>query len=152
MSQNSLVDLTIAVETECPVGKHFGVSGVGEGIVWTCVTDPTLKFKVKGEKHSVSRVKTIAAVDVEELENVNSFVEYALTESRLEQGFNWLTENGYELTTKSTGPFLKWINGDIVKEESDVLVKNQLDMKRVGSKLSEKARFWFFKKLDKTAV
>jgi len=147
-SQNRLVEITIAVETECPVGKHFGISGIGEGVVWTCTTNPHLKFKVKGEKHSSSKVKTIAAVNVEELNSINEFVEYALTESRLEQGFNWLVENHHELTQKSTGLFLSWINRDVVKEESDVLIENQLDMKRVGSKISEKARFWFFDKLN----
>jgi hypothetical protein len=31
-SQNRLGELTLAIEQECPVGKHFGVSGVGEGL------------------------------------------------------------------------------------------------------------------------
>ena len=32
--QNELVAITEAVETECPVGAAFGVSGTGEGVVW----------------------------------------------------------------------------------------------------------------------
>lgn len=32
--QNKLIELTEAVEKECPVAAAFGVSGVGEGIVW----------------------------------------------------------------------------------------------------------------------
>ena len=32
--QNKLVEITEAVEAECPVGKFFGESGVGEGVVW----------------------------------------------------------------------------------------------------------------------
>ena len=34
--QNQLSDLTIAVEEQCPVAKHFGSEGIGEGIVWSC--------------------------------------------------------------------------------------------------------------------
>jgi len=37
-AQNSLVATTDAVEEECPVAKVFGVSGVGEGVVWKCTT------------------------------------------------------------------------------------------------------------------
>ena len=32
--QNKLIEDTLAVEDECPVGKYFGVSGIGEGIVY----------------------------------------------------------------------------------------------------------------------
>ena len=50
-----MIEITEAVENECPVGKHFGVSGVGEGVVWTCVSegwnDSGTWFKVKGEAH-----------------------------------------------------------------------------------------------------
>lgn len=41
---------------------------------------------MKGEKHSASKVKTLAAVDPERLVNITEFVEYAVTENRLEQG------------------------------------------------------------------
>src|ERR1035437_7765985 len=34
IAQNELVRITDEVENECPVGKAFGVSGVGEGVVW----------------------------------------------------------------------------------------------------------------------
>jgi hypothetical protein len=42
--------------------------------------------KVKGAKHSSSKVKTLAKVDVVKLENAKAFVEYCFTESRLNQG------------------------------------------------------------------
>ena len=43
------------------------------------------KDKVKGEKHSSSKVKKLASVDVEKLNSIKDFVDYAVTESRLEQ-------------------------------------------------------------------
>ena len=49
--QNTLVDLTIQVENECPVAKVFGFDNtVGEGIVWYN-HEHGLRFKVKGELH-----------------------------------------------------------------------------------------------------
>jgi hypothetical protein len=29
--QNKLLELVLAIEAECPVGKYFGFSGIGEG-------------------------------------------------------------------------------------------------------------------------
>ncbi len=62
LAQNQLAVLTEEVEKCCPVGKELGVEGVGEGIVWRCATDtsPEYWFKVKGEKHSASKVKVLA--------------------------------------------------------------------------------------------
>lgn len=63
MSQNKLIELTEQVEKECPIGKGLGVDPegctTGEGIVWTHYKDngSVYRFKVKGEKHSASKVK-----------------------------------------------------------------------------------------------
>jgi hypothetical protein len=146
--QNKLIELTEAVERECPVGKAFGSIGVGEGIVWTCVTpgysSSRFTFKVKGEKHSVSKVKVLAAVDVEKVGSVNEFVDNTLTEARLNQGLEFLREQGLAVDQTSTGAFLKWIVGDILKEETDTMEASLLDKKDVTGVLSKKAREWFF--------
>ena len=147
IAQNRLVDLTPAVEEECPVGKHFGISGVGEGIVWWN-PETNLKMKVKGEKHSVSKVNTvkqIAAVDLERMASVQEFVDSVMTENRLNQGLAKLGEMGLDNTDiKNTGAFIKWCVGDVLKEEGDLIVASNLDMKEVNPKLSEKAKnFWF---------
>ena len=66
LAQNKMIEITNEVEQCCPVGADFGVKGIGEGVVWTCITPgwegSRTWFKVKGEKHSVSKVKTLAAV------------------------------------------------------------------------------------------
>lgn len=144
-AQNKIVELTLAVEAECPVGKHFGVSGVGEGIVWvTKHKDCTYMFKSKGQAHSVSKVKTIASVDVEKIESINEFVEYAVTENRLEQGYGIICKDGYDI--KKIADFLRWVVNDITKEELDTMIQNNLEPKDVNSKISNKARMWFFNK------
>lgn len=142
------------IEPECPVGKFFGVSGIGEGIVW--MTDekstemlggePSL-FKVKGERHSVTKVnssmKKMVPIDPEKVESVKEFVDYSVTENRLQQGLN---EIG--LNQKTVGTFIGWVNRDISTEEGDVLVKNGLTMREVGRMVSNKARAWYLDQLN----
>lgn len=141
--QNQLIEITEQVEKECPVGKHFGFSGTGEGVVWTTL-NRRYCFKVKGEKHSVTKVKTLAAVDTELIESMNEFVDNVLTESRLKQGIEKLKEMDLEVSQKSTGEYLRWIIGDIMKEEQDTIITNQFDPKKLNPLLSNKARVWFF--------
>lgn len=149
IAQNKIIDMTLKVENECPVGKYFGKSGIGEGIVFECITDDSRYiFKSKGEKHSVSKVKTISPIDVEAIADMKEFVEYAVTENRMKQGIDKMVELGNPLDMKTTGDYLRWVYNDIVKEESDVLVKNQIDLKKIGSFISAKARMYWQKHLD----
>jgi hypothetical protein len=142
--QNQIIEYTEVVEAECPVAKYFGISnGVGEGIVWT-TGHMSYIFKVKGEKHSVSKVKTLAPVDIEKIEKVQGFVSYALTEARLRQGIEFLREMNHPIDVKSTPHFLRWIVGDVMKEEADTIVGNNLESKDVNKEISTQARKWFF--------
>lgn len=146
-SVNRMIEMMQDVEQQCPVASYFGHSGIGEGIVFSCNDEVfgNLVFKVKGEKHSASQVKTLIPVDTEMLSNVAEFVEYALTENRLEQGVQQATEGG-EPTMQQIGGFLSWINRDILKEEQDTLIKSGLDFKVVAKQLTNKARTWYISK------
>lgn len=147
LAQQTLQELTLEVENDCPVARTFLSETeevlIGEGIVWTCTTDATLKFKVKGEKHSSSKVKTLAAIDVEKVASIDEFVEYAVTINRLEQGLTKLQEKGLEQDSKNTGEFIKWIMQDIIKEELDTLVDSGLTLKDVQGKICNKARQFY---------
>lgn len=144
--QNKLSDLTIAVEEECPVAKHFGESGIGEGIVWSVDFKGVVhRFKVKGEKHSSSNVKTLAAVDVDKLNSINEFIEYAVTESRFNQGLENTFPNNEPIDVRKMGDLIRWVVNDILKEETDTLVKNGLEPKDVNKYVSAKVREMFFK-------
>lgn len=149
MQQNILVENTASVEAECPFAKLYGVSGVGEGIVYRCITpgweDPQFWMKIKGEKHSVSKVKTIAAIDTEAVKTLNDFVNNTVTEARCRQSLDKLKERGLPLERKSLGEFLRWIVTDIIKEESDVAVASGIDLAKIGGPISNHARTWFFK-------
>lgn len=145
--QDQLQELTLAVEQECPVAKEFGIFGIGEGIVWEHITEEgnMFCFKVKGNKHSSSKVKILAAVDVEKLTSIQEFVEYVLTDSRLEQAYFECNE---PKEMKDIGLFLKWINVDILKEEQDTLDAMNLTIRDVSSALSKIAKQWFINKIN----
>lgn len=145
----TLTDLTETVEKECPVAKHFGCSNLlGEGIVWIGEHNGDMfRMKTKGEKHSVVKTKKIVEIDVEKVNSIDEFVEYAVTENRLDQGFDIIKSLGHELTPKSTGHFVKWVFDDVVKEESDTLIKNNLSPKDVSFKLNIKAKNYFLDKV-----
>lgn len=149
-TQNTLVDLTLEVENECPVAKQLGFSGIGEGIVW--YNQKTgLTFKTKGEKHSASKVKTlkkIAAVDLEKMESIREFVDSTVTDNRLNQGIAKLGEMGLEIDIKNMGAFLKWIGQDVLKEEMDVINASCFDKKELMPKINQKAKDFFIKYLD----
>jgi hypothetical protein len=147
LAQNKMIELTMAVEECCPVGEYFGKKGVGEGIVFTCVNNQNLKFKSKGEKHSVTKVKKLNPIDTEVMNSINEFVNSVVTENRLEQGITYFNENGIEVDVKNTGQFLSWIVGDVLKEENDTIVDNNLDEKKVKNSIVNKARMWFINKL-----
>jgi hypothetical protein len=143
--QNELGKITQAIEDECPVGKFFGHSGVGEGAVWTCDFNGTRhSFKVKGTKHSVSKVKTLAPVNVEKLNSIQEFVDYSVTRVRFEQGLSEVFSSPEEYDTKRTGDIIRWIVNDIISEEMDVLLENELTPKDVNKYVSNKARQMFF--------
>jgi hypothetical protein len=144
--QNQLSDMTIEVEDECPVAKAFGFSGVGEGIVWTCEFKGVVhRFKVKGEKHSSSKVKTLANVDVEKIESIQKFVDYAVTQSRFKQALENVFPNDEPIDTKKLGDVIRWVVNDIIKEEMDTMVENNLEPKEVNKYISTKVRDMFFK-------
>lgn len=152
LSQNVLVDYTNKVEAECPVGKYFGVSGVGEGIVWRNHDfwyKQELFFKVKGEKHSESKVKSLAEVDVEKIQNVKLLAEAIVTDHRLEKKFDELKGERDSISNDDMGSFLKLVNTDVLKEELDRIVASDLEVKSVMKAVSGIARNWFMKTVNK---
>ena len=143
--QNKLSDITIAVETECPVAKAFGFSGIGEGVVWACEYKGVVyRFKVKGEKHSSSKVKTLAAVDTDKINSLLEFADYAVTESRFNQAVEKVFNNE-PIDVKKMGELIKWVVSDIIKEETDTMTSNGFEPKDINKYISNKVRDMFFK-------
>ncbi len=149
----TIEQLTLDVEKECPWTKQmFGISGIGEGIVWTSderPDDSELFFKTKGDKHSKSKVKKVATVDIERVTSINNLVDLILTNGRLEQGIDVLV-NQQKLSIDPTnmGAYMKWIANDIIKEETDTIVGNGFVWTDVVKVINTRAREFFFAKMN----
>lgn len=149
LAQNIFSDITIEVERECPVALSFGHSGIGEGVVWsTFYKGTTHRFKVKGDKHSVSKVKKLASVNVEKLNSIQDFIEYAVTDQRFEQAVGEVFGSYEEMDVKKMGDIIRWMVKDITEEELDTLLENDLTPKDVNKYISSKTREMFFKKFN----
>lgn len=144
LAQNKLIEITDNVGDECPVANHFGVKGVGEGVVWKIdYKGDVHRFKVKDDRHSVTKVKKIASVDVEKLNSVNEFIEYSVTENRFNQAIENVFGNN-DLDIKKMGDLIRWVVKDITSEEMDTMVENNLEPKDVNKYISTKVREMFF--------
>jgi len=126
---------------------------IGEGIVWTCDERPDdsgMWFKTKGEKHSSKKrsKKEVANIDPQKVENINQCVDIILTEGRLEQGFDYLRENGLELEMKNMGKYLKWVGQDTKKEELDTVEANGLEWDDVSKIIISRAKANFMEKYN----
>jgi hypothetical protein len=151
--QNTLSDLTLSVEEECPVAKAFGFDNtIGEGIVWTAEhKGSTHRFKVKGELHAgKSKVKTLNKVDDEKINKCIELAEKVTPTWRLEQ---MVTEtfdliNGGTLDVKRTGEYIKSVVSDIVKEETLTISDAGLELKDITKYISQIAKNYLFQKLN----
>jgi hypothetical protein len=157
-TQNEIVELTTKVGDECPIGKYFGVTGIGEGIVWTCQTkgwqSSKFVFKSKDDRHSVSKVKTLKVVDTGRLGTIMQLANDVTPGWRLDQGIEAACDlmNGGTMSMEKIGAFLKWVNTDIVKEESPRFVDAQIPMKEVFPYISKIGRGYFIERFNKEGV
>ena len=148
----SLNALTLAVEEECPVGKALGSLGVGEGIVWSAdYKGSKLSFKIKGEKHSKTKVKKIDTTNSKDEEKRIIFANHATPAWRLEQAWQntfGINNEKMQPQMKELGTFLKLVQSDVIKEEMDMLLELDLEPKMVNRYISKIARDWFISQLD----
>lgn len=164
-AKKKMDELTLCVEDECPVGKHFGVVGTGEGIVWQAIQSPGLPvfksgryieprfwFKTKGVKHASYRKPEPAvrpSPNPETTTKVNSFVALVLTPGRLQQGLQVLErEMLLPIEMKSVGAFIKWVNGDVMKEEYDSIEGAGIDKKELSGPICAAAKKWYVSQLE----
>ncbi len=142
--------LTMTVDAECPYGKLYGISGIGEGLVWTCVEHPTntnLFFKTKGPSHAKNdKTHKVVTIDPEKLEKISDVIDYVLTAGRLQQGLEHIDQ----LEMTSMGQYLKWIGQDVQKEELDTIETNGLVWKDIAKQLNIRARNYFIKCIDES--
>ncbi len=147
-----LSELVGQIEREDPwVKQTFGISGLGEGLVFYPVSVDgqapaadaeslaRLMFKAKGEKHRTAGAKVAVQVDASVASSVDDFVAMMVTEARLEQGLSAV--GGRD--SKLTGKFLAWIAADVRKESVAELEASKLTWAQVEKPVQVRARAWF---------
>ena len=111
------------VEKVDPVAKSFGVSGVGEGIVYVINNYNGQRFiwKVKGEKHvHTVKIKYKGGYGQKSVDSKrDSFLDSILPNWRLEQGITEIFGESTLIDCRLYGDYIKWIKQDIIKEEMD---------------------------------
>jgi len=154
LSQNRLVEVTERVEALCPVAEFFGLEGIGEGVVWKPTSpeysDSRYWFKVKGEKHSSSKVAKLVEVDVEAFRRKEELVAAVVTENRMAQGMALFLQE-HDLELKNIGHFLRWVFNDVLKEERDRIEASGFKEKDLGKNIADVAkRYYLLKMGEKT--
>jgi hypothetical protein len=148
---------TSEVEACCPWANQFSkdgeqIVGLGEGIVWVPVGkhwgNSDLYFKTKGEKHKNTKTKNKKeSMNPEILKGINDFIEFAVTDNRLNQGLESIQEMGYELEMKNMSQFIKWVGQDVKRECEAELETNGLEWKQVSKAVTTRAREFFMAKM-----
>lgn len=153
-SMARLVAISNAVDAECPFAKSFGITGIGEGIVWKFDHAPQesrLWLKTKGPNFMTTRIPIPAAVKMAERQKETDdaearaadFAERVAHERRLEQGLDHLREMGMERTLKQANEFAMWVLKDVEKEESREMREEEVDVKLVGKHVRKLAFIWY---------
>lgn len=145
-----VTNYTTRVDENCPWGAKFGIDGHGEGIVWTPDNgNENLYFKSKGGSHNSDLQKTnvttskISSADP----RVQDFVRKVVTESRLQQGYDYLVEMGMAVDKTSTGKFLSWVGQDVQRECEIDLQESGLVWKDVAKLVNATAAQWYAAKV-----
>jgi hypothetical protein len=152
---NRLMNMVLEIEKECPVGKSLGVIGIGEGLVFEHNEKLRYIFKLKGDKHAgKSKIKIPRIINEEdkEKEKVINIVIKQITPiwrlaQMLESTFN--INNGGRITRDKLGDYIKNVLNDIIKEEMDIITKNNLTLKELTKPISNIARLYFFEQENK---
>ena len=122
----AMQDQTEKIDQLCPFSATFGISGVGEGIVWKVQqppyhAKPELWLKTKGRTHmeppqqNSNPEKNAAMTGARS--KAATFARGVVTARRLEQGFEYLMEMLLLPDRKNTGTYIQWVQNDVLREE-----------------------------------
>ena len=141
-ADQEMEELVNEIDKRCPLAAQLGVKGAGEGLVFTYhppVPEYRLHhFKIKGPSHQIVRKLKIEKIPAERADKIQSFVEYAITEARLDQGLAYLEE--MNISIENTGRYISWVVKDVLKEETHTLEDMGLKENDVKTELTKYAR------------
>ncbi len=131
------------IENECPVGRDYGISGIGEGFVANgYFNDEHFMFKHKGEKFAqASKVKQPREVDPREQEKLD-FADTVTPTWRMDQGITEICKlnNGGTIEMTKLGDIILWVRQDIIDEEQPLFRDKKLEIEDVQKFISNIVR------------
>jgi len=139
------------VEAECPFAKTFGITGLGEGIVWKAQFPYGGKekfwVKMKGPISYGTDVPGIQYASREE------FVAAVVSEGRLKQGWATMKDNGLKRDRGDVATFISWVQEDVKKEKKTDINALKLTTgdgaQFLMDRIEEIAGSWYFNELKK---
>ena len=144
-------ELVKEIDKRCPIAAQLGVEGTGEGIVYAyCPPQPTgqlYNFKVKGPSHQIVRKERLSSKPSGLVDAIRAFIEYAVTEARLDQGMDYLKEMNIPVIQESIGKYIGWVVKDVLKEETDTMENMGLKEKDIRHELTNVVKQGWRKRL-----
>lgn len=144
-----MVAMATGIGDECPFAKLFGVSGIGEGVVFREAGQHSFgnAFKVKDSRYSKSKIKKPPTVDVVKMDNIQQAVETHCHEDRMEQIWDKIVLTEVDKDPKNIGLFVREVLNDVWVEEGDALRASDISRKEMGKAISKIGARWFQDKL-----
>ena len=131
LSEDYINNATNETEKECSFTKNvFGISGIGEGVVW--YNDNIPCFKTKGLLHKISGKESRIKVEIPMFQESVDFVNSVVTTARVEQ---CLTELNLSPIKSNYGKIIPWVIGDILKEELITIDSNGFSLEVIKGKI-----------------
>lgn len=159
---NKLKDIADKKTLDCPIAKHFGLEGLGEGLVLREVIftennhiggefvkqidndDDGVILKIKNRKYENTKNVIEGPKQVKEKDaNVIDFLQIACNENRLEQFFNKMEDP----SMKNFMVFIDMVYNDIIKEEQINIDNFKIDLKKLKGEIIGFSRNWYQKSL-----
>jgi len=156
--KEKLMGHTMEVEKQCPFAKSFGISGIGEGIVWKAQyplsQDPRFWLKTKGPEHAHTQTDKLKKDEMKAGASVRAktFAEAAVGEMRLQQAWDYLGEMGIKRVKSATQAFNQWLVKDVEVEEKKGILDMEIDKVALKKAIGVIGRTWYFKKLGEYEV
>ncbi|KAE9380714.1 hypothetical protein N431DRAFT_477597 [Stipitochalara longipes BDJ] len=156
--KEKLMANTMEVERECPFAKSFGISGIGEGIVWKAhyplSQDPRFWLKTKGPEHRITRTDRLKKGEMKAgaNERAKAFAEAAVGEMRLQQAWDYLGEMGIQRDKAGFQAFNQWLVKDVEVEEKKSILEMEVDKVALKKAVCGIGRTWYFGKMKECEV
>ena len=149
------------VAARCPFAATFGLTGLGEGIVWKLTSpkynaNPSLWFKTKGGKFKPQIFKqprqTLADGALRGKRRAARLAaETWCSAQRLEQGWDVLKEKGVKRDGGAAGEYLDWVTQDVLVEEKTRIKDEGVDKSVLVVEIGKIARAWYDKQIREEA-